>query len=70
MIKGTIDRIEGDWLIVIPDKGPNFQIPSSLFPGFREGNVISISVERDEQGEEETKKRIDDIRKGLNKSLL
>lgn len=70
MIRATIDRIEGDWLIVIPEDGPLFQIPISLFPGFREGNIVLISVEKDEKGETEVKARIDSVRKGLNRVEL
>ncbi len=70
MIKATIDRIEGNWLIIVPEEGPGFQIPSSLFPGFSEGNVVSISLIRDEKGEKEIKDRIGEIRKGLNRTSL
>lgn len=70
MIRATVDRIEGDWLVLVPESGPVFQIPISLFPGFKEGDVVSISLTRDEQGEKEAKERIGEIRKGLNRVEL
>jgi hypothetical protein len=70
MIRATIDRIEGEWLIIVPETGPVFQIPVSLFPGFKEGEVISISLIRDEQGERNAKERVGEIRKGLNRVEL
>ena len=47
MIRVTIDRIEGDWLVIVPESGPVFQIPVSLFPGFKQGEVVSIALTRD-----------------------
>jgi len=70
MVRATVDRIEGDWLILVPESGPIFQIPFSLFPGFIDGEVVSISLTKDEQGEKDAKERIGEIRKGLNKVEL
>jgi hypothetical protein len=70
IIRATIDRIEGDWLVLVPESGQVFQIPSSLFPGFKEGDIVSISLTRDEQSEKEAKERIGEIRKGLNRVEL
>jgi hypothetical protein len=70
MIQASVDRLEGDWIILVPESGPVFQIPCSLFPGLNEGDVIRINIEKDEPGKMETEKRIEDLRKGLNKSTL
>jgi hypothetical protein len=70
MIRATIDRIEGDWLVLVPESGQVFQVPDSLFPGFKEGDIVTISLTRDEQGEKEIKERITEIRKGLNRVEL
>jgi hypothetical protein len=70
MILATIDRIEGEWLILVPESGPAFQLPATLFPGFDEGEIVSISLNRDNQIEKDVIKRIDEIRKGLNRVQL
>lgn len=70
MVRVTVDRIEGEWLVLVPESGSVFQIPVSLFPGFKEGDIITISVTRDKQGEKETNERITEIRKGLNRVEL
>lgn len=70
MIRATIDRIEGGWLVLVPESGQVFQVPCSLFPGFKEGDIVTISLTRDEQGEKEIKERITEIRKGLNRVEL
>ncbi|GEM_PF-2394063 len=70
MIRAAVDRIEGEWLILVPDNGPVFQVPVSVFSGFKDGDIVSISVTRDENGEKEVKKEIDEIRRGLNRVTL
>lgn len=70
MIKGTVDRIEGDWIIIVPESGPVFQVPVSLFPDAKEGDVVTVSIEKDLAGQNEAKERIDEIRKGLNRIEL
>lgn len=70
MIRVAVDRIEGEWLILIPDEGSPFQVPVSLFPGLRESEVVYISISHDEQGERAVKGEIDEIRKGLNRVKL
>lgn len=67
MIKATVDRIENEWLILAPESGPVFQVPEKLFLGFKEGDVINISIMKDEKGKQDTEERILEIRKGLNR---
>lgn len=55
---------------MVPESGPVFQVPLSLFFGFKEGDVVSVSLTKDELGEKDTKERIGDIRKGLNRVEL
>jgi len=51
-MKIIIDRFEGDFAVVeMPDR-TMYNLPISLFPNAKEGNVISIEVDV-----EETKKR-------------
>ncbi len=70
MISATVDRIEGDWIILVPESGQVFQVPVSLFPGLREKDFVKVSIEKDESGQKETEERIADIRKGLNRVEL
>lgn len=51
-----IDRFEGDWAVV-EFKGKTFNVPKVLFPQqVREGDVVRIAVDVDEQGTKERKK--------------
>lgn len=57
-MKIIIDRFEGDFAVVETDEKVMLNIPKSLVPGSREGDVISIVID-----EEETQKRKDNIQK-------
>ena len=70
MIKAVVDRAEGDWLVIVPESGPVFNLPKSLFPDLREGNHIRITIEPDRKGEKATMERIAQARSGLNKTPL
>lgn len=70
MIKATIDRIEGEWIIIIPESGPVFQVPVSLFPILNPGDVVTVSIVKDKIGQTEAKVRIDKIRTELNRVPL
>ena len=69
-INGNVDRIEGDWIIVVPLSGPVFQIPNLLFPDLNPGENINITIQRDEEGQNAVKDRIDKIRDNLNRIEL
>lgn len=58
ILKVIIDRFEGDYAIVETDDKVMINLPKSLIPGAREGDVISIIID-----EEETQKRKDNIQK-------
>jgi hypothetical protein len=68
--KAVVDRIEGDWAIVIPENGGVFNLPITLFPDLKEGNHITIRIEIDRAGEKATMERIAQLRAGLNKTPL
>ncbi len=70
MIKGSVDRLEDDWIIIVPDSGPIFQIPKLLFPDLKEGDIVSINMEREESEKIKANTRIDEIKKGLNRIKL
>ena len=62
-MKVTIDRIEGTIAVLIPqdDEAMRFTIPVSLLPsGCREGDILTIGIERDPEGTKEAKKRLSD----------
>lgn len=70
MIKGMIDRIEGDWMIIVPESGAVFQVPASLFTDINQGEVVTISIEKDATEQANAEERIGEIRKGLNRVSL
>jgi len=70
MVRATVDRIEGDWVIIVPESGPVFQVPKPLFPDLREKDAISISVETEPSTQIETEMRMKSIRDGLNRVNL
>jgi hypothetical protein len=60
-MKATIDRIEGTIAVLIPqdEKTMQFNLPVSLLPpGCREGDILTIGIERDLAGTAEAKKRV------------
>jgi hypothetical protein len=62
-MKATIDRIEGTTAVLISqdDEAMRFSLPVSLLPpGFREGDILTIGIERDTTGTKEAKKRLSD----------
>lgn len=67
MITGVVDRIEGDWIIVVLDSGKYIQIPVSEFPDFQPGDAVNITIQKDLKGQQEAKERIDKIRSGLKR---
>lgn len=55
-MKVIIDRFEGDFAVVEVEKGVMADLPRLLVPDGREGDVVSIEIDRDE-----TKARTDRI---------
>lgn len=69
-MKATIDRKEGEWVVVIPESGSPFNLPLKLFPDLEERDVIDISITKLESELKDTQERVNEIRKGLNKVSL
>jgi len=61
-MKVIIDRFEGDYAIVELPNETFVDVPKVLFPDAHEGDVIDISVDK-----EETKKRKDHIEELMSK---
>jgi hypothetical protein len=69
-MKVTIDRIEGTLAVLIlqADETIRFNLPISLLPaGSREGDLLTISIERDIAGTIEAKNRLLDRIETLKK---
>ena len=60
-MKATIDRVEGTMAVLIlqDDEAVRFNLPVSyLPPGCREGDILTIGIERDTTGTKEAKERL------------
>jgi hypothetical protein len=60
-MKAIIDRIEGNLAVLIQqdDEAVRFKLPVSLLPSdCREGDVLTIGIERDPEGTKDAKKRL------------
>jgi hypothetical protein len=63
-MKMTIDRIEGTLAVLISreDEPVRVNIPVSLLPpGCREGDILTVSIERDGQATQAAKKQVSDL---------
>ncbi len=72
MVFATIDRVEDEMLVLITHTEPNREIhlPGELFQGLSEGDVVRITVEKDEEKRNEIEKDIKDQRKRLKRVNL
>ena len=62
-MKATIDRIEGALAVLISEEDESVRVtmPVSLLPpGCREGDILTIGIERDNQATKEVKERVSD----------
>ena len=60
-MKVTIDRIEGTIAVLIPQDNETmkFNLPVPLLPrGCREGDILTIGIERDLKGTAEARNRV------------
>ncbi len=60
-MKVIIDRFENDFAVIEIENGKTISVPKILFPNAKEGDVISIIVDK-----EETKKRKEKIQNLIN----
>ena len=72
MVLTTIDRIDNGVMVLVTHTEPVLEIhlPQELFLGFDEGDVVRLSMEKDEEGKEEIEKDIGEMKKELNRSFL
>ena len=69
-MKAVIDRVEGEFaVLLLGDKGEfRLNFPLSLLPaGCKEGDVLSISIERNVAATEQTKERVSNLMDKLKK---
>jgi hypothetical protein len=62
-MRATIDRIEGTLAVLVlrDDESVRVTLPVSLLPGgCREGDILTIGIERDSQATAEVKERVSD----------
>jgi hypothetical protein len=63
-MKMTIDRVEDTIAILIScqDESVRVNVPVSLLPqGYREGDILTIRIERDRAATESAKSRVSDL---------
>lgn len=72
-MKVTIDRFEDGYavLLIRGEESVHIDFPSKLLPrGCKEGDILDISISRDEAGTEDARKRVSDlIEKLKNKNI-
>jgi hypothetical protein len=69
-VKAAIDRIEARIAVLIPreDETLRIQVPvSELPPGSREGDIVSLLIERESAATEDAKGQVADLISRLNK---
>ena len=54
-----VDRIEGDYAVVEIDKGKMCNLPLELVPNIKEGDVVTITINKDKT--EARKKTIEEL---------
>jgi hypothetical protein len=63
-MKMTIDRIEGEVAVLVSreEMPQTVNVPCSFLPyGSREGDIVTVQIERDEEATRETKNRVRDL---------
>lgn len=69
-MKATLDRFEGDMaiLLVRDDESIKFNVPVTLLPeGCQEGDILDISITRDERTTEDSKARVSSLMERLKR---
>lgn len=69
-MKATLDRIEGDMVVLLvrDDESIKLDMPLALLPeGCREGDILDITITRDENATEESKARISNLLERLKR---
>ncbi len=68
LLKGVIDRIEGDKAVILVSGGGEMYLPVAKLPGGAgEGSVLGFDITIDRKAEEERKKKVQDLQRRLQK---
>jgi hypothetical protein len=70
MAQATVDRIEGDFAVLILCNGEitTLTLPSALLPdGCREGDIVSLTLERDPRATQTARNRVAETIERLQK---
>lgn len=69
-MKVTVDRFEGEIAVLLVRPEENYQIlfPRSMLPGVGEGDLLEITVRKDEGETEETRERVSSLIEKLRKN--
>ena len=70
-MKATIDRIEGTVAVLISreDESVRINVPVSLLPsGSRQGDILTIGIERDREATEAAQERVSGLIEKLKKN--
>ena len=69
-MRATLDRVEGETAVLLlgEDERLKIKIPAMLLPeGSREGDVMEISITRDEKATKEARSKVSDLIDKLKK---
>jgi len=71
-MKATVDRFEGDIavLLVRPEEKHQILMPRQYLASIREGDIVEITVTRDEQATDEAKERVSSMIERLRKKSV
>jgi len=70
-MKATIDRIEGDLAVLIlrDNNTVKFNLPIIILQGMREGDMVDITITKDEISTKATKERVTSLIEKLKRRL-
>jgi len=62
-IKATVDRIEGELAVLLlrGDEKIKFNLPVFLLTGMNEGDVVNITIMKDDAATDEAKERVSSL---------
>lgn len=68
-MKATVDRFEGDIVVLLvrPEEKHQILMPRQYLPSMKEGDIVDITVNRDENATDEAKERVSSLIEKLRK---
>jgi hypothetical protein len=66
--QAVIDRIEGSQVVLIVDERVSIDVPKKILPkNFKEGDVLTLTIAKDDMATEERKAGVEDLIEKLKK---